>query len=107
MQWQGEDNVRVPQLSSEQKVSAFFNAFWKFLRPHTIRGTILGASTVTARALLENQHVSPQSYDKALSIDLNACATSAGGPVLANLRTCPLLLAVSSPVACKCCLHLG
>jgi hypothetical protein len=28
-------------------------AFWKFLRPHTIRGTILGASAVTAKALME------------------------------------------------------
>ena len=33
-------------------------AFWKFLRPHTIRGTILGSSAVTAKALLENVAVS-------------------------------------------------
>ncbi len=51
----GEDGQ---QLSLGQKVAAFRSAFWKFLRPHTIRGTILGASAVTARALLENQHVS-------------------------------------------------
>ena len=42
-------------LSAVEKLSAFRSAFWKFLRPHTIRGTILGASAVTARALLENQ----------------------------------------------------
>lgn len=36
---------------------SFVEAFWKFLRPHTIRGTILGASAVTARALIENQGV--------------------------------------------------
>ncbi len=35
-------------------VSSFIQAFWKFLRPHTIRGTILGSSAVTARALLES-----------------------------------------------------
>jgi hypothetical protein len=46
------------QLSLSQRAGAFRAAFWKFLRPHTIRGTILGASAVTARALLENQHVS-------------------------------------------------
>lgn len=51
----GEDGQ---QLSIGQKVAEFRSAFWKFLRPHTIRGTILGASAVTARALLENQHVS-------------------------------------------------
>jgi len=29
-------------------------AFWKFLRPHTIRGTILGSSAMVARAVIEN-----------------------------------------------------
>ncbi|GAX73605.1 hypothetical protein CEUSTIGMA_g1056.t1 [Chlamydomonas eustigma] len=43
-------------------VTSFVEAFWKFLRPHTIRGTILGATAVTARALLE----SPQLVDWAL-----------------------------------------
>lgn len=32
----------------------FLSAFWKFVRPHTIRGTLLGSTAVTARALLEN-----------------------------------------------------
>lgn len=40
--------------SKGNSVGAFVSAFWKFLRPHTIRGTILGSSAVTARALLEN-----------------------------------------------------
>lgn len=31
----------------------FQQAFWKFLRPHTIRGTVLGTTAVTTRALLE------------------------------------------------------
>ena len=43
--------------SAVDKVLAFKTAFWKFLRPHTIRGTILGATAVTSRALLENQQV--------------------------------------------------
>lgn len=29
-------------------------AFWKFLRPHTIRGTILGSSAMVARVVLES-----------------------------------------------------
>ena len=37
-------------------------AFWKFLRPHTIRGTVVGSISVTSRALLE----SPGSVDWAL-----------------------------------------
>lgn len=32
----------------------FRRAFWKFVRPHTIRGTILGSGAVTLRAVLEN-----------------------------------------------------
>eukprot|EP01023_Acetabularia_acetabulum_P042332 TRINITY_DN4173_c0_g1_i5.p2 TRINITY_DN4173_c0_g1~~TRINITY_DN4173_c0_g1_i5.p2 ORF type:complete len:189 (-),score=24.31 TRINITY_DN4173_c0_g1_i5:25-510(-) len=35
-------------------VAQFFSAFWKFLRPHTIRGTMLGSCALTARVLLEN-----------------------------------------------------
>jgi homogentisate solanesyltransferase len=33
--------------------ASFLAAFWKFLRPHTIRGTILGTTALTSRALLE------------------------------------------------------
>ena len=39
--------------SSDRPALAFLQAFWKFLRPHTIRGTVLGTSMVVARALLE------------------------------------------------------
>jgi len=38
--------------SSEQ--AGPLRAFWKFLRPHTIRGTILGSSAMVARAVMEN-----------------------------------------------------
>lgn len=49
--------LQEPEPSFAQKVVAFKDAFWKFLRPHTIRGTILGSSAVTAIALLENTAV--------------------------------------------------
>ncbi|KAF8058457.1 hypothetical protein HT031_005581 [Scenedesmus sp. PABB004] len=32
----------------------FLSAFWRFLRPHTIRGTILGTSAVVAKVLSSN-----------------------------------------------------
>ena len=34
--------------------TSFLVAFWKFLRPHTIRGTILGSLAVTSKAIMEN-----------------------------------------------------
>lgn len=34
--------------------SSFLSAFWRFLRPHTIRGTILGTSAVVSKVLLTN-----------------------------------------------------
>lgn len=45
-----------PQPSLSSQANTFLSAFWKFLRPHTIRGTVLGSVAVTTRALLENQH---------------------------------------------------
>jgi homogentisate solanesyltransferase len=49
--------LQEPEPSAAQKVVAFKEAFWKFLRPHTIRGTILGSTAVTAIAVLENTAV--------------------------------------------------
>jgi homogentisate solanesyltransferase len=43
-----------PPGGAPARAAAFAAAFWKFLRPHTIRGTILGSCAVTATALLEN-----------------------------------------------------
>lgn len=40
--------------SFSSKLVRFVNAFWKFLRPHTIRGTILGSLAVTSKAVMEN-----------------------------------------------------
>ena len=53
-------------LTPLQKAAAFRQAFWKFLRPHTIRGTILGSATVTARALIECPIVSNANLPSAL-----------------------------------------
>ncbi|XP_056158939.1 homogentisate solanesyltransferase, chloroplastic isoform X2 [Syzygium oleosum] len=39
------------------KVSDFKDACWRFLRPHTIRGTALGSFSLVARALIENSHL--------------------------------------------------
>ncbi|XAR70058.1 homogentisate solanesyltransferase [Bertholletia excelsa] len=39
------------------KVSQFKDAFWRFLRPHTIRGTVLGSFSLVARALIENTNL--------------------------------------------------
>ncbi|KAF8395996.1 hypothetical protein HHK36_017607 [Tetracentron sinense] len=39
------------------KVSEFKDAFWRFLRPHTIRGTALGSFALVTRALIENSNM--------------------------------------------------
>ncbi|KAK1429224.1 hypothetical protein QVD17_11430 [Tagetes erecta] len=39
------------------KVADFRDAFWRFLRPHTIRGTALGSVSLVTRALLENPNL--------------------------------------------------
>nr|XP_043636490.1 homogentisate solanesyltransferase, chloroplastic [Erigeron canadensis] len=39
------------------KFEAFRDAFWRFLRPHTIRGTALGSVSLVTRALLENPNL--------------------------------------------------
>ncbi|XP_059668569.1 homogentisate solanesyltransferase, chloroplastic [Cornus florida] len=40
-----------------KKISEFKDAFWRFLRPHTIRGTALGSTSLVARALIENSNL--------------------------------------------------
>lgn len=39
------------------KFSQFRDAFWRFLRPHTIRGTALGSCSLVTRALIENPNL--------------------------------------------------
>ncbi|CAA0837506.1 Homogentisate solanesyltransferase-chloroplastic [Striga hermonthica] len=43
-----------PQLN---KILQFRDAFWRFLRPHTIRGTTLGSVSLVTRALIENPNL--------------------------------------------------
>ncbi|GER52446.1 homogentisate prenyltransferase [Striga asiatica] len=43
-----------PQLN---KILQFRGAFWRFLRPHTIRGTTLGSVSLVTRALIENPNL--------------------------------------------------
>jgi len=40
--------------SSAAPKASLLHAFWKFTRPHTIRGTILGSVALTSRVLLEH-----------------------------------------------------
>merc|ERR1719183_1139840 len=50
-------SAAVPEPEPEAKAfskRAFMAAFWKFLRPHTIRGTILGTTAIVTCALMEN-----------------------------------------------------
>ncbi len=53
-----ERPANVQSESFGRRALQFQKAFWKFLRPHTIRGTILGSMAVTARALIESPVVS-------------------------------------------------
>ncbi|KAK4359672.1 hypothetical protein RND71_021901 [Anisodus tanguticus] len=39
------------------KFSQFKDAFWRFLRPHTIRGTALGSLSLVTKALIENPNL--------------------------------------------------
>ncbi|KAL5067495.1 hypothetical protein RYX36_018382 [Vicia faba] len=40
-----------------EKVLDLKDAFWRFLRPHTIRGTALGSAALVSRALIENSNM--------------------------------------------------
>ena len=79
--------------SAAQKVVAFKEAFWKFLRPHTIRGTILGSSAVTAIALLENTGVSSRvARDDLWGCDVHECRQLLQGVQRAAFRAGARLL---------------
>ncbi|XP_021804465.1 homogentisate solanesyltransferase, chloroplastic [Prunus avium] len=39
------------------RISDFKDACWRFLRPHTIRGTVLGSTALVTRALIENANL--------------------------------------------------
>ena len=61
-----------------ERVVAFQQAFWKFLRPHTIRGTILGSIAVTARALIESPVVGPCQHLSCNSADSSVMCMEPG-----------------------------
>ncbi|CAM6090826.1 unnamed protein product [Calypogeia fissa] len=48
------ESAEKSDLTFAQKAVLFQDAFWRFLRPHTIRGTLLGSTALVARALIEN-----------------------------------------------------
>ncbi|KAJ7551662.1 hypothetical protein O6H91_06G023800 [Diphasiastrum complanatum] len=47
-------NAGDTALPAKRQSQHFSNAFWRFLRPHTVRGTLIGTTALVARALLEN-----------------------------------------------------
>lgn len=87
-----------------QRVAAFQQAFWKFLRPHTIRGTILGSVSVTARTLIEcrearsascthqaacSRHGAAWPADSLLTLQLcTACACEQQAHILSQIGRC-------------------
>ncbi|KAL6273220.1 hypothetical protein ACE6H2_023912 [Prunus campanulata] len=52
--WQVEAAGSDPVLT---RISDFKDACWRFLRPHTIRGTVLGSTALVTRALIENSNL--------------------------------------------------
>ena len=53
------NNARVAAASSSaasplDKMEALIGAIWKFVRPHTIRGTLLGTTALVSKVLIEN-----------------------------------------------------
>ena len=48
------NNVRVADASPLDKMEELLGAIWKFVRPHTIRGTLLGTTALVSKVLIEN-----------------------------------------------------
>lgn len=48
------DEENAQSVDSSYKADNVFAAIWKFVRPHTIRGTILGTTAIVTRCLLAN-----------------------------------------------------
>jgi hypothetical protein len=44
-------------VENSKPATSLLGAFWKFLRPHTIRGTLLGTTMVVTRALMGSPEV--------------------------------------------------
>lgn len=54
---QPEDAVPPGDSSRAFSLGQFLDSAWKFTRPHTIRGTLLGTTALVTKALLENTHL--------------------------------------------------
>eukprot|EP00250_Pteridium_aquilinum_P007458 c17167_g2_i1 orf=252-1445(+) len=54
---EGDTSMQETQPSFLSRIAQFQDAFWRFLRPHTIRGTIIGTTAVVVRALIDNSHL--------------------------------------------------
>lgn len=54
---EGDTSFSETPNSFPSKIAQFQDAFWRFLRPHTIRGTIIGTTAVVVRALIDNSHL--------------------------------------------------
>lgn len=50
----GSSSHSVSYEDTSGGIKSALNAFWRFLRPHTIRGTVLGTTALVARVLMEN-----------------------------------------------------
>ncbi|KAK2647369.1 hypothetical protein Ddye_014858 [Dipteronia dyeriana] len=55
--WASSQSGAAGSDSILNKVSTFRDACWRFLRPHTIRGTTLGSVALVTRALIENSNL--------------------------------------------------
>ena len=51
---EAEGEEKVDSVDAAYKADNVFAAIWKFVRPHTIRGTILGTTAIVTRCLLAN-----------------------------------------------------
>lgn len=54
---EGDASILKTQIPFHMRIVQFQDAFWRFLRPHTIRGTIIGTTAVVVRALIDNSHL--------------------------------------------------
>ena len=57
-----EEEMMGGGVDNEEPAKGLLGAVWKFVRPHTIRGTLLGTTAIVTRQLLQN----PELFNQAL-----------------------------------------
>ena len=57
-----EEEMTGGGVDNEEPAKGILGAVWKFVRPHTIRGTLLGTTAIVTRQLLQN----PELFNQAL-----------------------------------------